>query len=87
MSATPHLCPKSSANETDRVAVRWVSLMSFELSKKAADGDPMERRIIRVDMLFDQAGIAAALRRAFTERLSAACADDDMFDALLKQLN
>jgi hypothetical protein len=61
--------------------------MSFKLSDKAAGGDPMERRIIRIDMVVDQAGIAAALRRAFADRPAAACADDDMFGALLKQLH
>lgn len=48
----------------------------------------MERRIIRVDMLSDQAGIAAALRRAFADRPLIACNDeDDMFAALLKQIH
>lgn len=48
----------------------------------------MERRIIRVDNLPDQAGIAAALRRAFAERLEPACFDDDYpFASLLKQIH
>lgn len=46
----------------------------------------MERRIIRVECLPDQAGIAAALRRAF-----AADSDEDdceqMFEDLLKRLH
>ena len=48
----------------------------------------MERQIIRVDSLLDQAGIAAALRRAFTERPCPACAEDhDPFADLLKQIH
>ena len=48
----------------------------------------MERRVIRVDNLPDQAGIAAALRRAFVERSDPALFDDDdPFAALLKQIH
>lgn len=48
----------------------------------------MERRIIRVDNLSEQAGIAAALRRAFADRPVPACfEDDDPFASLLKQIH
>ncbi|WP_309603376.1 hypothetical protein [Sphingomonas sp.] len=48
----------------------------------------MERRIIRVDNLPDQAGIAAALRRAFAQRPVAALREElDPFAALLKQIH
>lgn len=49
----------------------------------------MERRIIQVGNMPDQAGIAAALRRAFAERPAPApCLDDDdVFAALLKQIH
>jgi len=47
----------------------------------------MERRVIRVECLPDQAGIAAALRRAF----AAGQQDDDdtdrMFEDLLERLH
>ncbi len=48
----------------------------------------MERRIIQVENLHDQAGIAAALRRAFADRpVRQPCADEnDDFAALLKQI-
>lgn len=62
--------------------------MSVEIKAEAAGADHMERRVIRVDNLLDQVGIAAALRSAFTERPIAACRDDeDPFEALLKQLH
>ena len=63
--------------------------MSFQSNKGAASKHPMERRIIQVDNLPDQAGIAAALRRAFVERPVRARFDDDddCFAALLKQIH
>ncbi|MEO7814620.1 MAG: hypothetical protein ABIR87_04160 [Sphingomicrobium sp.] len=62
--------------------------MSIEFTQEATGEDHMERRIIRVDNLPDQAGIAAALRRAFAERPVLACFDDnDPFAALLKQIH
>ena len=68
--------------------MRWVGLMSFDLRKKAAREDHLERRMIRVDILPEQAGIAAALRRAFEERPVTARIDDgDPFEALLKQIH
>ena len=50
----------------------------------------MDRKIIRVDNIPDQAGITAALRRAFAERPpvpSLDHEDDDCFAALLKQIH
>jgi hypothetical protein len=47
----------------------------------------MDRRIIHVESLPDQAGIAAALRRAFA---AGACDEDDsdrMFEELLRRLH
>lgn len=63
--------------------------MSIEPNKDAVGKHPMERRIIQVDNLPDQAGIAAALRRAFAERPVHAGHDDDddCFAALLKQIH
>ena len=62
--------------------------MSLKLKSAAAGEDQMERRVIRVDNLPDQAGIAAALRRAFADRPIAPCVDDDdPFAALLKQIH
>ena len=62
--------------------------MSFDSPEEGSGKDNMERRIIRVDSLLDQAGITAALRRAFTERAEPPCFDDrDMFADLLKQIH
>ena len=55
---------------------------AFELGRE----DHMERRLIRVETLPDQAGIAAALRRAFAAGPQP-CEDDDPFAELLKQLH
>ena len=60
--------------------------MPISARKEAAAELHMERRIIRVESLPDQAGIAAALRRAF----AAGCRQDDdlhQFDDLLKRLH
>jgi len=45
----------------------------------------MDRRVIRVDMTPTQAGITAALRRAFEAAASAPCDRD--FAELLRRLN
>ena len=47
----------------------------------------MDRRIIRVESLPDQAGIAAALRRAFAAGPLGQDDSDRMFDDLLKRLH
>ena len=47
----------------------------------------MDRRIIRVECLPDQAGIAAALRRAFAAGPLSEDDSDRMFDDLLRRLN
>ena len=50
-----------------------------------SDLNSMDRRIIRVDMPPTQAGITAALRRAFEEAASEPCDRD--FAELLRRLN
>lgn len=47
----------------------------------------MERRVIRVESLPDQAGIAAALRRAFAAGPPQADACDLIFEDLLRRLH
>ena len=65
--------------------------MSVKTNEDAAGNIPMERQIIQVENLPDQAGIAAALRRAFAERhVPPYCAEDDgsdYFAALLKKIH
>ena len=61
--------------------------MASNAPKETAGGHKMDRRIIRVENMPDQAGIAASLRRAFA---AGAPAKDDaelMFEELLKQLH
>jgi hypothetical protein len=55
--------------------------------KLAAAEHHMERRIIRVESLPDQAGIAAALRRAFAAGMQNDDDSDRMFDELLRRLH
>ena len=55
--------------------------------KEAAAEHRMERRIIHVESLPDQAGIAAALRRAFAAGPVAEDDSDRLFDDLLKRLH
>ena len=61
--------------------------MASNAHKETAGGHHLDRRIIRVENLPDQAGIAAALRRAF----AAGAPDNDdtdlMFDELLRRLH
>jgi hypothetical protein len=54
-------------------------------SLSASEHYAMDRRIIQVDLTPTQAGITAALRRAFQAAASEPCAHD--FDALLRRLN
>ena len=62
--------------------------MSVESNEDAAGIHPMDRQLIRVDNLPDQAGIAAALRRAFAAAPEVDCFDDDdPFAELLKRLH
>ena len=61
-------------------------MMSKSDSKEAA-AHPMERRIIHVESMPDQAGIAAALRRAFAAGPVRAEDSDNMFEDLLRQLH
>jgi len=55
--------------------------------KEAAAERHMERRIIRVECLPDQAGIAAALRRAFAAGPIEGADSDRLFDDLLTRLH
>jgi hypothetical protein len=63
--------------------------MASRAQKEAAAEHHMDRRIIRVECLPDQAGIAAALRRAFAAGAMRADEDDSerLFDDLLRRLN
>ena len=54
-------------------------------SLSASDLNMMDRRIIRVDVTPTQAGITAALRRAFEAAASEPCERD--FAELLRRLN
>ena len=55
--------------------------------KEEAAEPHMDRRIIHVESLPDQAGIAAALRRAFCAGPPAEDDADRMFDDLLRRLH
>ena len=59
--------------------------MASNPDKEEAAGHLMDRRIIRVENLPDQAGITAALRRAFAAGPLAE--DDRMFEDLLRRLH
>jgi len=61
--------------------------MASKANLKEAEKLHMERRVIRVESLPDQAGIAAALRRAFA---AGPCEEDEsgrMFEDLLRRLH
>lgn len=62
--------------------------MSVKTNEDAV-GIPMGRQLIQDDTMLDQAGIAAALRRAFAARPVPALCDepDDPLKALLKQIH
>ena len=60
--------------------------MTGRTALDAAREDHMERRIIHVETLPDQAGIAAALRRAFAAGPQK-CEEEDPFIELLKQIH
>ena len=78
----------TEATKPNGVSTRCFRLMSFESNKDAAGKNPMERRLIRVDNLPDQAGIAAALRRAFAGAPAPVCFDNgDPFAELLKRIH
>ncbi len=62
--------------------------MSIDSNHKADGAHPMERRLIQVENVPDQAGIAAALRRAFAQAPAPAFDnDDDPFAELLKRIH
>ena len=54
-------------------------------ANSGSDMNTMDRRIIQVDLTPTQAGITAALRRAFEAAAVEACSHD--FDDLLRRLN
>jgi hypothetical protein len=61
--------------------------MHSNADTKDAAGLHMDRRIIRVESLPDQAGIAAALRRAFTAGSQDQDESNRMFEDLLSRLH
>jgi hypothetical protein len=61
--------------------------MVREADLKEAAELHMERRIIRVESLPDQAGIAAALRRAFAAGPAEEDQSDRLFEDLLRRLH
>ena len=56
-------------------------------NRKERQEDPMDRRLIRVEFPHAQAGIAAALRRAFQPLPEHSKSFGDDFDELLSRLN
>ncbi len=54
---------------------------------KGTENDQMDRRLIRVEFPLAQAGIAAALRRAFQEGAAPVDPCEREFNALLARLN
>ena len=61
--------------------------MAIDTQKEEEAGHEMERRIINVENLPDQAGIAAALRRAFAAGSPEREDSDRLFDDLLQRLH
>jgi hypothetical protein len=61
--------------------------MAGNTQKEAPAGHHMDRRIIRVENLPDQAGIAAALRRAFAAGPVESDDSDRLFEELLDRLH
>ena len=61
--------------------------MASNPNKEAEAGHHMDRRIIRVENLPDQAGIAAALRRAFAAGQAERDDCNRLFDDLLQRLH
>ena len=77
------------AGESHETSVAYRSfprMMKMERSTiSASELNTMDRRVIRVDMSPTQAGITAALRRAFEAAASEPCERD--FADLLRRLN
>lgn len=61
--------------------------MTIKAEPKEVAEHHMDRRVIRVECLPDQAGIAAALRRAFAAGPASEDDSDLLFDDLLRRLN
>ena len=82
------LCPIRCECETHAARRRYYTLMTGKAdSEEAAAEHRMEQRIIRVECLPDQAGIAAALRRAFAAGTRDEDDSEQMFEDLLKRLH
>lgn len=60
---------------------------AIHLAFTSADGEDGDRRQIRLDGPCPQAGIAAALRRAFENPVAANDSIEDEFDLLLASLH
>jgi hypothetical protein len=84
-----HLCPIhrfAVFHETSVGDRSFAMVMKLEReSGSTSDLNAIDRRVIRVDMRPTQAGITAALRRAFEAAASEPCDRD--FAALLRSLN
>jgi hypothetical protein len=68
----------------------WVGRLASQMNveneeSSAARLDAMDRRVIQIDMSPTQAGITAALRRAFEAAAAEPCDRD--FEELLRRLN
>jgi hypothetical protein len=59
--------------------------MNFHRQNRAAAAGSLDRRIIRVELPQANAGVIAALRRAFQS--TPPCPSEDDFEALLRRLN
>ncbi|HMI40915.1 MAG TPA: hypothetical protein VK485_06775 [Sphingomicrobium sp.] len=59
--------------------------MNFHRQDQAAAARSLDRRIIQVDLPSDNAGVIAALRRAFQP--APPCRSEEDFEALLRRLN
>ena len=74
------------SHETSVAYRSFARMMKMERSTiSASELNTMDRRVIRVDMSPTQAGITAALRRAFEAAASEPCERD--FADLLRRLN
>jgi hypothetical protein len=73
------------SEETSTAVVAFALMMNFERDPVSASERTMDRNLIRVDVTPTQAGITAALRRAFEAAAMEPCEHD--FAELLRRLN